>query len=126
MQQPHSLLWQHPYVHLWKLCGVGQWPKGDSARQGDVTSKVVSGDCWLVSHVLVPPRHAELKLDVRRCLMPKVHSDVVHVSPQDRSICRVIWRIGGNVPAANFIRLPQLHGSSLNLTGHILYLQVRC
>jgi hypothetical protein len=42
MQLPHSLLWQHPYVNLWKVCGVGQWPKGDSARQGDVTSKVVS------------------------------------------------------------------------------------
>jgi hypothetical protein len=36
----------------------------------------------------------------------------------------VIWRIRGNVPAANFIRLPQLRGCSLNLTGHILYLQV--
>jgi hypothetical protein len=58
--------------------------------------------------------------------MPNVHSDMVCTCPQDRSICRVIWRIGGNLPAANFIRLPQLHGSSLNLTGHILYLQVRC
>lgn len=43
---------------------------------------------------------------------------------QDRGIGRVIWQIGGNVPAANFIRLPQLHSASLGLTGRILYLQV--
>lgn len=43
---------------------------------------------------------------------------------QDRSIGCVIWCIGGNLPAANFIRLPQLRGRSLGLTGRILYLQV--
>lgn len=44
---------------------------------------------------------------------------------QDRTIGRVIWQIGGNVPVANFIRLPQSHASSLGLTGRFLYLQVR-
>ncbi len=34
-------VWQHPYVNVFKLCRVEHWPRGDSFRQGDVTSKVV-------------------------------------------------------------------------------------
>ncbi len=43
---------------------------------------------------------------------------------QDRNVGRVIWQIGGNVPAANYIHLPQTRGASLGLTGRFLYLQV--
>ena len=125
-QQPHSLLWQHPYVHLWKACSVGQWPKGKSARQGEVTSCVVS--CQMAQCIMTLLMHQATKAHQPHSLQILTLPHVCHgrrcACPQDRSIGRVIWRISGNVPAANFIRLPQLHNSSLGLTGRILYLQV--
>ena len=43
----------------------------------------------------------------------------------DRALGRTIWRAAGNVPAANFVRLPRGRSASLGLTGRFAYVQVR-
>lgn len=49
---------------------------------------------------------------------------MVVIRRQDRSIGRLIWKLEGSIPAANYILLPQDRDSTLGLTGRFLYLQV--
>ncbi|KAK9823925.1 hypothetical protein WJX72_006401 [[Myrmecia] bisecta] len=78
-----SKVWQHPFVDVFKLCRVEQWPRADANKHGDATAEL------------------------------------------DRSIGKLVLRIGGSVSAANYVQLPKARAHSLGLTGRYLYCQVQ-
>ena len=70
------VVWQHPYVNVFKHFGVGEWKK--CSKQGDVTTTMVRID----------PKRARFT-----------------ISTQDKSIKSTVYRIQGSIPASNFIQV---------------------
>ncbi|KAL0036753.1 hypothetical protein WJX79_008645 [Trebouxia sp. C0005] len=54
MLTPSSKVWQHPFVDVFRNCGLKQWPQGNFAKEGNAKLAMNLPKDMVLSHALAP------------------------------------------------------------------------